>query len=142
MSVEQEYIRSNTYSKRIYERACKVMVNGTTRNVSFYRPYPAYIKRGKGSHVWDVDGNERIDYCFNHSSLILGHNHPKIIEAVKRQLEYGTVLGGSTEAEVELAEKIVERVRSAEMVRFTPSGTEAVHQALRLARSYKSKEKI
>lgn len=142
MGIEEDFIKSNLYSNRMYRRACKVMVDGITRNISFYRPFPVYIKKGKGSHIWDWDGNERIDYCFNHSSLILGHNHPKVLEAVKQQLEYGTVFGGPTEVEVKLAEKIVERLPSTEMIRFTPSGTEAVHQALRLARSYKGREKI
>ncbi|MFQ6076489.1 MAG: aminotransferase class III-fold pyridoxal phosphate-dependent enzyme, partial [Candidatus Bathyarchaeia archaeon] len=108
----------------------------------FYRPYPAYIARGEGSHIWDVDGNERIDNFFNATVLICGHNHPTIMKAVEKQLACGTSLGGPTEAEVKLAEILVERWPSAEMVRFTSSGSEAILQACRVARSYTGKEKI
>jgi len=140
--LEQEYLKLNPCSRRLYEAACKVMKGGNTRTALFYFPYPVYMKRGEGSHIWDVDGNERIDFNYNNTVLILGHNHPKIVKAVKQQLEYGTVLGGPTEAEIKLAEKLIERIPSVEMVRFTPSGTEAILQALRLARSYTGREKI
>jgi len=138
----QEYLKLNPCSKQLYEEACKVIKGGNTRAVLMYLPYPAYIERGEGSHIWDVDGNERIDFFYNATVLILGHNHPKVLEAIKQQLACGTALGGPTESEIELAEELVERLPSAEMVRFTPSGTEAVHQALRLARSYTGKDKI
>ena len=141
-SLEQEYLKLNPRSRQLYEAACKVMKSGNTRAALFYFPYPAYIQRGEGSHIWDVDGNERIDFNYNNTVLILGHNHPKVVEAVNQQLEYGTVLGGPTEVEIKLAGKLVERIPSVEMVRFTPSGTEAILQALRLARSYTGKEKI
>lgn len=141
-SEEQKWRRTNPRSKQLYERACRVMPSGSTRRSTFYRPYPAYIARGEGSHVWDVDGNERIDNYFNASVLMCGHNHPMIMEAVEEQLACGTSLGGSTEVEVKLAEILVERWPSAEMVRFVSSGSEAVLQACRVARSYTGKEKI
>jgi len=150
MSAEKEFLRSerqrwdrmNPGSRALYERACRVIPSGSTRLSTFYRPYPAYIARGEGSHVWDVDGNERVDNFFNAAVLICGHNHPRIMKAVEAQLACGTVLGGPTEGEVEMAEVLVERWPSAEMVRFTSTGSEAILQACRVARSYTGKEKI
>lgn len=142
MSITHEYIKQTSSSKEVYSRATKVLVTGNTRNAIFFRPYPSYAKRARGSHIWDVDGNERIDFCFNFSVLILGHNHPKVVDAAKRQLERGTVFGAPTEEEVKLAEELVRRLPSAEMVRFMPSGTEAGMHALRLARAYTGKDKI
>jgi len=106
------------------------------------RGLPVYLAAGRGSRVWDVNGNERIDFNFNNTTLILGHNHPSVIEAVQTQLEKGTVLGAPTEAELALAEELVNRLDGADKVRFTPSGTEANIQAVRLARSYTGREKI
>jgi glutamate-1-semialdehyde 2,1-aminomutase len=129
-------------SQRLYERAQKVMPSGTTRNVVFYKPFPAYADHGIGSRIYFVDGNESIDYCFNQSSLILGHKHPKVMHAIARQLERGTALGTPTELEVELAEKIVKSYPAAEKVRFAGTGTEAMMNAVRVARGYKGKNKI
>ena len=98
--------------------------------------------RGEGSKIWDVDGNERIDLNFNNTTLILGHNHPAVVEAIRRQLGRGTVIGAPTELEAELGEEILRRLKGAEKIRFTPSGTEAIMQAVRLARSYTGREKI
>lgn len=150
MSAEKEFLRSeeqiwdtmNPRSRALYERACRVIPSGSTRRSTFYRPYPAYLARGEGSHVWDVDGNKRVDNFFNAAVLICGHNHPKIMKAVEAQLACGTVLGGPTEVQVELAEILVERWPCAEMARFTSSGSEAILQACRVARSYTGKDKI
>ena len=150
MSVEREFLKSeeekwrrmNPRSKELYKRACKIMPGGSTRRSTFYRPYPAFMVRGQGSHIWDVDGNERIDYFLNASTLICGHNHPKVMEAVEEQLVCGTSLGGTTEVQLKLAEILIERWSSAEKVRFTSTGSEAVIQACRVARSFTGKEKI
>jgi glutamate-1-semialdehyde 2,1-aminomutase len=142
MSILVEYVRLNPKSKTTFERACRYLPSGCTRNVLFYPPFPLYMSAGRGSRLWDVDGNERIDFNFNNTTLILGHNHPAVIEAVEDQLGRGTVLGAPTEVEVELSEELVQRLRGADNVRFTPSGTEANLQAIRLARSYTGKDKI
>lgn len=110
--------------------------SGCTRNVLYYTPFPLYITRGKGSKIWDLNGNELVDLNFNNITLILGHNYPSVVEAIKKQLERGTVLGAPTGLEVELAEEILRRLRGADKIHFTPSETEAIMQALRLARSY------
>ncbi len=150
MSVEKRFMESeetkwrqmNKKSRRKFGRALKVLPGGSTRKSIFHRPYPAYIVRGEGSHLWDVDGNERIDNYFNAAALICGHNHPKIRKAILEQLSCGTSLGGPTEKEIELAEVLIERWPSAETVRFVSSGSEAVLQACRVARSYTGKDVI
>ncbi len=138
----EEYKRRNPRSWEAYQRARRSLPSGCTRNVLYYPPFPIYLVRGKGSKIWDVDGNERIDLNFNNTTLILGHNHPAVVEAIRRQLELGTVLGAPTELEAELGEEILRRLKGADKIRFTPSGTEAIMQAVRLARSYTGRVKI
>jgi len=142
MDILGDYEKRNAISKKMYDRACKALPAGCSRNSVYYPPFPVYLVSGKGSHVTDVDGNERIDLNYNNTSLILGHNHPAVVSAFQDQLTRSTVLGSPTEAEVKLAEELVRRLSNAERVRFTPSGTEANLQAVRLARSYTGKEKI
>jgi len=141
-SIVQKYMEKTKRSKQIFDEACKVLPAGNTRIAVFMMPYPAYITNGEGSRVSDVDGNEYVDFNFNMTCLVLGHKHPKVVEAINKQIECGTSFGAPTEHEVELAKRLVERIPSAEQVRFTPSGTEAVHQAIRLARAYTKKDKI
>lgn len=142
MDIVKEYIEQNKASKAAYESARLCLPGGNTRSALYWPPFPLCLRSGRGSRNWDVDGNERIDFNYNNTSLILGHNHPKVIEAAKEQLEKGTVLGAPTETEPKLAEELVRRLEAAERVRFTPSGTEANMQAIRVARSYTGKEKI
>lgn len=141
MSIVDEYIRQNPRSKAAYERARRCLPSGCTRNVLYYPPFPLYIVAGRGARLWDVDGNERIDFNFNNTTLVLGHNHPAVVAAAEEQLGRGTTLGAPTEVELALAEELIRRL-GADKVRFTPSGTEANIQAVRLARSYTGKEKI
>jgi len=142
MSSVQKFLLSNPVSKKLYDRALSSMPSGNTRDVVFYRPYPLYAVRGKGSHIWDVDGNERIDYMLNASVLLLGHAHPKVVSAIKEQLENGTVLGTPTELEIRLAEKIVQMVPCAKKVKFVVTGSEACMNVLRVARAYTGKSKV
>ena len=108
----------------------------------FLKPYPISISHALGSHKWDVDGNEYVDYFGGHGSLILGHNHPAVVEAVKEQLSRGTHFGASHELELEWAELIRKIVPCAEKVRFTNSGTEASHLAMRVARAFTRRDKV
>lgn len=103
---------------------------------------PLFIARGRGSKVYDVDGNEYIDYLCSWGPLILGHAHPQVVEALKAAAERGTSYGAPTKLETELAKLIAERMPSIEMIRFVNSGTEAVMSALRLARAYTGRDKI
>ncbi|MCJ7573922.1 aspartate aminotransferase family protein [Candidatus Bathyarchaeota archaeon] len=141
MDILERFTTQNPTSKRLYEEACRYLPSGSSRNVLTYSPFPIYMARGLGSRLWDVDGNERIDFNYNNTTLILGHNHPKVVKAIRDQLENGTVLGAPTEAEVELAGELTRRL-GAEKLRFTPSGTEANLQAVRLARSYTGKDLV
>ena len=139
MGVIAEYVRQNPGSKEAYEGARRFLPSGNTRTVLYWPHFPLCLRAGRGTRIWDVDGNERIDFNFNNTTLILGHNNPKVIEAAEDQLARGTVLGAPTETEPLLAEEIVRRLKSAERVRFTPSGTEANMQAIRTARAYTEK---
>ncbi|RLA86304.1 MAG: glutamate-1-semialdehyde-2,1-aminomutase, partial [Deltaproteobacteria bacterium] len=100
------------------------------------------IERAKGSRVWDVDGNEYIDFVASWGPMILGHAHPQVIEAVKEAAERGTSYGAPTALEVEMARMICSALPSMEMVRMVNSGTEAVMSAIRLARAFTGRDKV
>ncbi len=129
----------------LYERAFKVMPGGASSHGQCYPifdPYPLTFERGKGCRIWDVDGNEYIDFILSMGPCILGHCHPKLMEAVREQLEKGTAFAVLNEIEVKLAEKVCEIVPNADMVRFSNSGAEATMHAIRIARGYTGKDKI
>ena len=106
------------------------------------QPYPFYFDHGSGCRVYDADGNGRLDFINNYTSLILGHAHPKVVAAVQRQVGRGLSAAAPTELEVTLAEAIKGRLPSIDLLRFTNSGTEATMLALRAARAYTGREKI
>lgn len=142
-NLKKQYASDSTASSRaLYERACRVMPGGNTRDTLFFSPYPIYAYKGKGCRIIDVDGVERIDFVNNYSSLIHGHCHPKIEAAVQHQLQLLPAVGMPTETEIRLAELLCEQVPSVEQIRFTNSGTEAVMMALKAARQYTGKSKI
>ena len=136
------YAEKTPRSRALFERARDLFPNGVTHIGRDVEPYPIYADRGEGSRKWDVDGNEYVDYFGGHGSLILGHCHPTVTEAVQRQVARAAHYGASHEAEVRWAELIREMIPSAERVRFTNSGTEATHLALRIARAFTGKNKI
>jgi glutamate-1-semialdehyde 2,1-aminomutase len=140
--MSKEYVSKTSKSKALYERAKKVLPAGVSYGIRYFEPYPFYTAKAKGSKLYDVDGNEYIDFWLGHTALILGHSPPAVVDAVKRQLENGTHYGTSHELEIRLAEQIAKMVSSAEMVRFTNSGTEANMYATRLARAYTGRSKI
>jgi glutamate-1-semialdehyde 2,1-aminomutase len=129
-------------SKELFEEAKKLIPGGVNSPVRAFQPYPFFAEYARGSHIFDVDGNEYIDYCLAYGPLILGHAYPKVAEAVKAQLEKGVLYGTPTEQEVELAELICNVVPSAEMVRLVSTGGEATMSAIRAARGYTGKKKI
>jgi len=129
-------------SKELYDRACKVLPGGVNYGIRALTPYPFFVKEAQGVRLRDVDGNEYTDFWVGHGALILGHSPKKVMEAVKKQLPYGTHIGFSHELEIELAERIVKNVPSAEMVRYCVSGTEANMYGTRLARGYTSRMKM
>ena len=130
----------------LYKKAVELIPGGVNSPVrafkSVNREAPIFVKKGKGAKIWDEDDNEYIDYICSWGPLILGHNHPKVIEEVKKIIENGSSYGLPTKYEVDLAELIVGIVPSIEKVRLTTSGTEATMSAVRLARAYTQRNKI
>lgn len=140
--MSKEYISKTPKSKALYERAKNVLPAGVSYGIRYFEPYPFYTVKATGSKLYDVDGNEYVDFWLGHTALILGHSPPKVVRAVKDQIENGTQYGTSHELEVKLAEQVAEMVPGAEMTRFTNSGTEANMYATRLARAYTGRIKI
>ncbi len=127
----------------IMERARQVLVGGVNSPVrALVKPYPIVVERAKGSRVWSVDGEELIDYIMGYGPLLLGHAHPDVAAAIAEQLEKGWLYASLTEAEVELAEKLVSLYKPGGMVRLVNSGTEATMTAIRLARGYTGRRYI
>ncbi len=139
---EEVYRQTTPASRALHERAVRVMPGGTTRTTTYFDPYPLYIERGDGCRIWDADGTERIDMLGNYTAMILGHAHPKIVEAINKQAARGTAFAAANPIEVELATLLCERIPSLELVRFCNSGTEATMFAMRLARSFTGRPKI
>ena len=129
-------------SKRLYERAMKVLPGGVSYGIRALPPYPFFVRHAKGARIHDVDGNVYSDFWMGHGALILGHSPDPVVKAVEEQLPLGTHYGFNHEHEVELAELIVKHVPSAEMVRYCASGTEANLYGTRLARAYTGRMKM
>lgn len=137
--------RSDVKSKAAFERAKSVIPGGVNSPVRAYKSVgltPVFVERGAGSRIYDIDGNEFIDYICSWGPLIMGHAHPEVVEALKRAAERGTSFGAPTELETRMAELVCERVPSVDIVRMVNSGTEATMSALRLARGYTGRSKI
>ncbi len=136
---------NHSKSRALFERALRRIPGGVNSPVRAYRAVggdPPFLARGQGAHVFDVDGNEYLDYVGSWGPLLLGHRHPAIIEALERALEIGTSFGAPTEAEVEFAEHIHRAMPSVEMVRLVNSGTEAAMAAIRVARGFTGRDLI
>src|SRR5437899_7213034 len=144
MTVDPEatYRKTTPGSRALHERAAAVMPGGTTRTTTYFDPYPLFIERGEGCLLWDVDGTQRIDMLGNYTAMILGHAHPKVVEAIQRQAARGTGFAAANPVEVQLATLLCERVPSLDAVRFCNSGTEATMFAMRLARAFTARPKI
>jgi len=138
----KSYSSKTKKSERLYERAKRVLPAGVSYIIRFMEPYPFYTARARGSKLVDVDGNEYIDFWMGHHALIFGHNPPRVMIEVRRQLNRGTHFGTCHELEVTLAEQVVKMIPSVEMIRFTNSGTEANMYATRLARTYTGRNKM
>lgn len=140
-SIVEIYKKMTAGSKALAQQAMEIFPSGVTHDSRYQEPYGLYIDRAKGSRKWDVDGNEYVDYIGGHGGHILGHGNEAVIEAVQQSILRGTQLGGSTADEVEYGKLVIELVPCAERVRFTMSGTESTHLALRLARAYTGRAK-
>lgn len=138
----RRYTSKTAKSMALYERAKKVLPLGVSYGIRYFEPYPFYTARARGSKLYDVDGNEYVDFWLGHTALILGHSPPEVMKPVSKQLYNGTMYGTSHELEIALAEQVAKMVPTAEMTRFTNSGTEANMYAARLARAYTGRNKI
>ncbi|MEN8136967.1 MAG: aspartate aminotransferase family protein [Bacteroidota bacterium] len=129
-------------SKAIYERAVGVITGGVSRNTIYRKPHPYYVASAHGSYIKDIDGTERLDFANNMASLIHGHSHPAIVNAVTEQLKKGSAFTMGSEAEVAFAELLISRTPGFEKIRFMNSGTEAVMTMIKAARALTGKAKI
>jgi len=132
-------------SHRLYKKACELIPGGVNSPVRAFRAVggnPIFIDRAKGSKIYDVDGNAYIDYVLSWGPLILGHTHPKVVNALKKAIERGTSYGAPTRLEIELAELVLKAYPSIDKVRMVNSGTEATMSAIRVARGFTGRDKI
>src|SRR6202049_2414309 len=132
-------------SQEAFARANRVIpggVNSPARAFGAVGGRPLFIARGEGPYLYDIDGNQYLDYIGSWGPLILGHAHPRVVKAVEEAVRRGASFGAPTEAETELAELIIEAVPSIEMVRMVSSGTEASMSAIRLARGFTGRDVI
>jgi glutamate-1-semialdehyde 2,1-aminomutase len=143
-SAVDAYRAATPGSAALYRKAAARLPAGVTSNVKFFPPYPVYLSRAEGAHVVDVDGREYIDYCLAFGPLICGHGHPRVMAAVKSELARAgtTIFGAPGDLELRLADRIAGLVPSAEMTRFTSSGTEATLHALRVARGATGRSRV
>ncbi len=140
--IVSRYVELHPASGQLHQRALRLFPDGVTHDLRRNSPFPLYVERAAGSRKWDVDGNELVDYVMGHGALLLGHQHPDVVDAVAAQAQLGTHYGASHEAEVRWGELVQRLVPSAERLRFTSSGTEATMMALRLARAFSGREKV
>ena len=132
-------------SLRLFEEAQKYLCGGVNSPVRAFKAVgmiPLFIERAQGSKIYDVDGNEYIDYVGSWGPMILGHAHPEVVSGIKKAAERGTSYGAPTELEVELAKEVTGAFPSMEQVRMVNSGTEAAMSAIRLARGYTERDKV
>ena len=138
----EDYPGRTRQSKRLYEKAKTIFPGGVNHNARFYEPYPIFVTKAKGQHIWDEDRNRYTDYWMGHMALILGHSPAVVVEAVRNQAGKGTLYGMGSESSVELGEAVVSAVPCAEMLRFCNTGAEATMYLVRLARGYTRKRTI
>ena len=140
----EKYKQATPKSRTLWSRALKVFAGGVNHNIRTFGmvspgAYPPYIKRGTGSKIWDVDGNEYVDWWMTHYSHILGHNHPRVRKAIQKQMEDCIHLGALNEPQVIFAEKIQKAIPYLKRMRFCATGSEAAMYAVRLARLFTGK---
>jgi glutamate-1-semialdehyde 2,1-aminomutase len=142
MTILETYRARHPRSAALAERARAAIPGGITHDIRYLQPHAVYMDRAAGSRKWDADGHEHVDYWMGHGALFLGHCHPAVVRAVQEQMARGTHLGASHELEVRWAELVNRLVPCAELTRFTMSGTEATHLAIRLARAFTGRPRI
>lgn len=130
-------------SKELYETAKETLAGGVSSNVRLLgKPHPLFFDRAEGAMIYDVDGNAYIDYMLAQGPMILGHSHPRVLDAVEKAMRKGQLYAGQHELEISVSRKMVELIPSAELCRFGLSGSEMVQAAMRLARAVTNRTKI
>ena len=129
-------------TEELFNESKKYFPGGVNSPVRAFKPYPFFVESAGGCKITDSEGNTYIDHCLAYGPLILGHADPKVVREVSNQLTIGSAYGAPTENEIKLAKEVVDRIPSAEMVRFCNSGTEATMSAIRLARGFTGRDKI
>jgi glutamate-1-semialdehyde 2,1-aminomutase len=135
-------IRRTHEERQILGRAATVLPGGTLGNVRLPDDYAFIVREGRGSHIWDISGNEYIDYLLGSGPMVVGHAHTKVIAAAEEAMRKGSTFFTQNSYAIELAERIVEAVPCADQVRYTSTGTEATSYALRVARAFTRRDKI
>lgn len=138
-------VERTRHSRELFQRALAVLIEGSSspsRGPANYGPYPLFMERGEGPHIYDVDGNRYIDWMMGYGVLPLGHAHPAVTQAIQEAAATGAHFATATPIEVEVAEMLQRIIPCAERVRFANTGTEAVMAAIRLARGYTGRPKI
>jgi glutamate-1-semialdehyde 2,1-aminomutase len=141
-TIRQAYVRRNAKSAALQSRFQHVFPTGVSHDMRVVDPFPLVMARGQGARKWDVDGNEYIDYGLGSASLLLGHAHPAVVQALVQAAPFGSHFGQPVEAEVEWGERVCSLIPCADKVRFVASGAEATMLAMRIARGYTGKSKI
>jgi glutamate-1-semialdehyde 2,1-aminomutase len=141
-SIIDEYLSRTARSKQAHLESEKLYPGGVQSIIRYFKPYPFHIDKGKGGKVWDIDGNQYIDYCMAYGGIIAGHAHPKIVEAVKEQIEKGSLFGMPHEKTTPFVRELLRRYPMMHGFCLTNSGGEAVLFALRVARAYTGKSKV
>src|SRR6266568_2933190 len=139
---EAEFRRRTPGSQKIHQRAKASLPMGVSSSFQAIPPYPLFVDRAVGSRIWDIDGNEYVDFHLAFGSLLVGHSHPILVEALRDQLGKGSLYSLPCPDTVYLAEEMVRRFAPIEQVRFCNSGTEATMDAIRLARAHAGRDKI
>ena len=135
--LDRRHARSLSYR----EQAKRFLPGGVSSSWQSWPPHPIYVRRGEGSHVWDIDGNDYVDLHNGYGVMVMGHAHPKVVEAVKRRVERGTHFAQPTEEALPVAENLAERYHLPQW-RFGNSGTEATLDACRISRALTGRKKI
>ncbi|UCD31610.1 MAG: aspartate aminotransferase family protein [Desulfobacterales bacterium] len=142
IKIEETYRQRTLKSREIITNASRYVPDGDYRVSIWFEPYPTVMERGDGYYLYDVDGNEYLDFSNNWTSMVLGNNHPKVVEAIQQQAPLGSAMAAPHTSAYEWAQLICDRIPSVEKVRFCTSGTEAVMFAVRAARAFTGKDKI
>lgn len=140
--ITSTYLQRTGRSAEIYAQACALMPGGTSRQASFWEPYPLTIDRGDGARFRDIDGHSYLDLLNNYTALVHGHAYPPVVQATQQQISRGTAWAAANEPQNRLAALIVERIPSVEQVRFTNSGSEAAALAFTIARVVTGRKKL